>query len=233
MSKRLSISLAVTLCLVATTAFAQICIDIHGPGTDGCSPSPLAGNEVTIGGIVTVVPGTYNNGAVYFQCAGGGGMTLYDEALAGVVGLMDEVTVTGTVDAYYDEIQLINTTVIVDCAGCGVVVPTCIGTGALAAGTDKLGSLMTVQGLLAKVSIGFNSTYVVDDGTGPVTVFVDGTTGIDTAIMDQWLGDIVAVTGVTKCYNGEGEILPRFDDDIKLCIVPTDDASWGALKAQY
>ena len=66
-----------------------------------------------------------------------------------------------------------------------------------------------------------------------MVVFVDGTTGIDTAVVDQWLGDIVAVTGVTKCYNDEGEILPRFQDDIKLCIVPNGDDSWGSWKARW
>ena len=106
MTKRLSIAITVALCLLSTAALAQTCQEIHGLGTSGCAPSPYEGSEVTLSGIITVVPGIYNGGAVYFQCTSGGGMTLYDSALDGVVGINDEVTVTGIVSAYGSEIQL-------------------------------------------------------------------------------------------------------------------------------
>ena len=90
------------------------------------------------------------------------------------------------------------------------VAATAIGTADLADGTNLFGDYLEVTGTLALVSSGFNSTYTVDDGSGPVTVYVDGTTGIDTAgHVDNFLGDIVTVRGASKCYYCTGELLPR------------------------
>jgi len=83
------------------------------------------------------------------------------------------------------------------------------------------------------VSSGFNSTYSIDDGSGPVVVFVDGTTGIDTAVVDAMVGDYIKVGGSTKCYNGEGEILPRRTADFCLISVPNETTSISDLKASY
>lgn len=227
-------SLTLVACLAMTgLAFAQTCQDIHNPGSNGCAPSQLAGDVVTLTGLVYVVPGTYNSGAMYWQCASGtGGMTLFDSGLVVAVG--DEVSVTGTVGAFGDEIQLENTTVTVLSSG-NFSLPTPIATGDLAAGTDMLGSLMTVQGMLSKTSADgcFNCQYAIDDGSGPVIVFVDGTTGITEADLDSWTGDIVKIQGATKCYNGEGEILPRYTTDICLIAIPNGESGWGALKAQF
>ena len=235
MHKRLMVfSLTLVACLaMAGLAFGQSCQDIHNLGSDGCAPSLLAGDVVTLTGLVYVVPGTYNGGSTYWQCSGGtGGMTLYDSGL--VVGVGDEISVTGTVGAFGDEIQLTSTTVTVLSTG-GFSLPTSIATGDLAAGTDLLGSLMSVQGLLTKTSADgcFNCEYTVDDGTGPIIVFVDGTTGITETDLDPWTGDIVKIQGATKCYNGEGEILPRFITDICLIAIPNEGQGMGMLKAQF
>ncbi len=237
MKRMLSISLftAVALLAVASLAFGQSYQDIHGVGTDGCAPSPLDGTSVSVTGIVYVVPGVYNAGSVYWQAAGGGagGCTLFDSSLAGVVSEGDEINVTGDVSFFGAEIELINTVVTVVTNG-NAIVSTPIATGDLAAGTDLLGDFLQVTGTLALVSTGFNSTYTVDDGSGPVTVFIDGTTLIDTATtLDPYLGDIVTVKGSTKCFNGEGELLPRRDADITLTAVPAPTSTWGSLKAQF
>ncbi len=236
MKKTLMLSL-ITMFVVFTMtsiAFAQTCQEIHNLGTNGCAPSDLDGTVVTVGGVVYVEPGTYNGGSVYWQCTGGtGGLTLYDSGLLGVVHVGDEISVTGTVGAYGSEIQLNSTAVTVLSNG-NTPTALAIATGDLAAGNDMLGDFMEVQGVLALVSSGYNSIYTVDDGSGPVTVFVDGTTGIDTTSrMDNFVGDIVLIRGATKCYNGEGELLPRSNDDVILVTIPNESMGWGALKAQY
>ena len=235
MHKRLVIfSLTLVACLaMAGLAFAQSCQDVHNPGTNGCAPSQLAGDVVTLTGIVYVVPGTYNSGSTYWQCSGGtGGMTLFDSGL--VVSLGDEISVEGTVGAFGSEIQLTSTTVTVLSSGNAEVV-TPMASGDLAAGTDMFGDLMSVQGLLSKTEADgcFNCEYAIDDGSGPVIVFVDGTTGITEAALDMWQGDIVKITGATKCFNDAGEILPRSVDDIVLITIPTQEQAWGARKAQF
>jgi hypothetical protein len=232
MKRKLPLFILVAACCLALAApsFAQTCPDIQG--ATGCAPSPLADSPVSLTGIVYVVNGTYNSGSVYFNCGvgGNGGMTFFDSGA--IVAEGDEITVTGTVGAFGDEIQINSPVVTINSAG-NPYSPEIIGTGDLADGTSNMGGFMQVTGTLAAVSSGFNSVYTVDDGTGPVLVFVDGTTGIDTSVVDAWLGDIVTVRGATKCFNGEGEILPRSNDDIDLTAVPVDARTWGSVKSTY
>lgn len=191
--------------------------EVHGTA-DGCSPSPLAGQLVTTYGVVYVPAGTYNSGSVYYQCADGG-LLFFQSGAPYAIG--DEIEVVGTVGAFGDEIQLNGASVQVLSTG-NMPMPHYMSTSVLSAGGDFLGDFIEIQGMLAKVSGGFNATYTVDDGTGPVVMFVDGTTGIDKDRVDSFIGRIVKVRGSTKCYNGEGEILPRFDADIEKVSVPFD-----------
>ncbi len=232
MIRKLPISILVlTGCLaLAAPTIAQTCADIHG--ASGCAPSPMDGAAVSLTGIVYVVNGTYNSGSIYFHCGSGGngGMTFFDSAV--VVADGDEITVTGTVGAFGDEIQLTGTAVTVNSSG-NAYTAEVIGTGDLAAGTPNLGGLMEVTGMLALVSEGFNSIYTVDDGTGPVLMFLDGSTGIDPVVVNGWLGDIVTVRGATKCFDGQGELLPRSIEDIVLDSVPVDVQNFGSVKSIY
>lgn len=191
--------------------------DVHGTG-DGCAPSPLAGQLVTTYGVVYVPAGTYNSGSVYYQCADGG-LLFFMSGAPYAIG--DEIKVVGAVGAFGDEIQLDGVSVEVQSTG-NMPMPHYISTSVLSAGGAFLGDFMEIQGTLAKVSGGFNATYTVDDGTGPVVMFVDGTTGIDKDRVDSFIGRTVMVRGATKCFNGEGEILPRFDADIEMVTVPFD-----------
>ena len=226
-SSVLSLALVAGLAGVAT---AQTSADIHGD--PGCAPSPLDGTVVTLTGVVYVEAGTYNSGSVYVQDNVSGGMTFFDSSFAGVIFEGDEIEFTGTVGAFGDEIQLNGVTATILSSGnTPVAVP--IGTGDLFDGTDQLGNFLEVEGVLSLVSSGFNSTYTVDDGTGPVIIFVDGTTGIDQTVLDSYVGDIVSVRGSSKCFNGEGEILPRRDGDITLVTVSTESKSWGEVKADF
>jgi hypothetical protein len=230
MQTKLSLFLALTLSLsLAGLAGAQTCPDIHGD--PGCAPSPLDGQVVTLTGVVYAAAGTYNSGSVYWQCAGGGGMTFFENGAPYALG--DEIEVSGTVGAFGDEIQ-INGAVVTLLSSGNAFSPNPIGTGDLADGTDMLGDFLEVTGVLSLVSEGFNTTYAIDDGTGPALVFVDGTTGIDTAFINaNYLGNEVSVRGASKCFNGEGEVLPREDGDFTLIAVPTVPTTWGTVKAKY
>ena len=235
MMKKLTTACLITVFALALPALAsaQTCAEIHNLGTNGCAPSDMADATVTVTGVIYVLPGTYNSGAMYWQC-GDGGLTLFDSGLAGAFSEGDMISVTGVVGAFSAEIQLNNPDVTLMSSG-NPVTATDIGTADLADGTDQLGDFMKVIGTLAKddPACSGQCTYTVDDGTGPVVVFVDGTTGIDTAAMDVYLGDIVSIQGATKCFNGIGELLPRRDSDIRLVSVPVDGESWGMLKANF
>lgn len=232
MIKKLTSSV-LSLALVAglsSVALAQTSADLHGD--PGCAPSPFDGQAVVLQGVIYSVAGVYNSGAWYIQDTTDGGMTFFDSGLAGLFNEGDLIELSGTVGAFGSEIQ-INTPVVTLISSGNSYSPVVFGTGDLADGTDQLGNLVEVQGVLAKISTGFNSTYTVDDGTGPVICFVDGTTGIDQVALDQWIGDIVRVRGASKCFNGEGEVLPRRDADITLITVANEASSWGAVKADF
>jgi DNA/RNA endonuclease YhcR with UshA esterase domain len=223
--------LSLVLVFAAAGASAQNCADIHS-ANNGCAPSPYDGASVSLTGNVYVQAGTYNSGSVYMQCPNGG-MTFFDSSTGGVIFEGDNITVTGTVSAYGDEIQFASgATVVLNSSG-NALNAIAIGTNDLADGSDQFGNFMKVQGVLSLVSSGFNSIYEVDDGSGPVTVFVDGTTGIDTAVVDAMLGDIVSVQGSTKCYSAAGELLPRHTADFVLMQVPNEQSTMGQIKASY
>jgi DNA/RNA endonuclease YhcR with UshA esterase domain len=215
---------------LATAVFAQSCQEIHGLGSNGCAPSPMEGTVVTVEGVCYVIAGTYNAGSVYWQCPDGEGGLLFFDSAATDIQEGDLIQVTGTVGAFGDEIQLNDAAwTIIENDHWGIPHP--IATGTLAGGTDLFGDFMRIEGVLSVIDSGY--LYEVDDGSGPVTVFIDNTTGIDIARMEQWLGDWVSVIGSTKCYEGAGEILPRRDLDIQLVSIPVERITWGALKALY
>lgn len=223
------LTLTTALAFGASAAMAQTCADIHAT-PNGCAPSPLDGTVVNLTGTVYVVAGTYNSGSVYFQCnSSDSGMIFFESGSTLEEG--DIINVSGTVGAFGDEIQLNGASYSV--IGSQPAEPTNITTSALQAGGDFLGDFMRVTGVLAKISSGFNSLYTVDDGSGPALVFVDGTTGIDTSVWDSYLGDLVSVIGATKCFGGEGEILPRRDEDLQLVSIPIVEDSFGTLKARF
>jgi len=126
------------------------------------------------------------------------------------------------VGAFGDEIQISGAVVEVLSSG-NTPMANYLPTGVLAAGGDFLGDFVELQGtLIEKTSSGFNDSYLIDDGTGPVIMFVDGSTGIDDDRVDSFIGRTIRVRGATKCFNDEGEILPRFDADIEAVSVPFD-----------
>jgi len=219
--------LTAALAVGSTAALAQTCADIQGTG---CAPSPLDGTSVNVTGTVYVEAGTYNSGSVYVQCSGSAsGITFFEFGSTLAEG--DVIDLSGTVGSFGDEIQLNSFSYNV--VGTQAANPTDISTGALFAGGDFIGDFMRVTGVLSVVSTGFNSVYSIDDGSGPVIVFIDGTTGIDTTEYDAYLGDLVSIIGATKCFNGEGEILPRRQEDLQLVSIPIVEDSFGALKARF
>lgn len=222
------------ICLVLTAgASAQTCREIHEIGSDGCAPSPLAGDPVSVTGVVYVPAGTYNTGSIYIQCGGGsGGMTFFDDDSQGILSEGDEIELSGQVGALGSEIKVVQALYEILSTGHSPM-PYNISTGELAGGTDRLGDFMVATGVLSEISHGTNCIYKLDDGSGPVVVFVDGTTGIDTRILDTIVGTEVEVRGATRCFQGAGEISPRRDSDIRTVETFAQRTTWGTLKSRY
>jgi len=172
---------------------------------------------------------------MYFQCPGGaGGMTLDEPSLLGLVNLGDEISVTGIVGANGRNIQFETGAVVTVLSHGNPEIVTPIGSGELDAGSNLIGGLMSVQGVLTNQwTGGFSHAYWLDDGSGPVIVFANGDTGLTPADFEPLIGNIVKITGATYWRETHGNISPRTVADLELITVPAADKDWGTLKASY
>jgi len=94
------------------------------------------------------------------------------------------------------------------------IAPLFVATGSIGEATEGL--LVRVVGTIVQPvepDLPFGYKVFVDDGTGPIRVFVNTTTGIDVSGLAQ--GQVVAVTGFSGQFI-DYEIDPRFPADIEV-----------------
>jgi len=92
--------------------------------------------------------------------------------------------------------------------------PLRVSTGAIGEATEGL--IVRVVGTIVQPvesDLPFGYKVIVDDGTGPIRVFVNTTTGIDVSGLAQ--GQVIAATGFSGQFI-DYEIDPRFPADIQV-----------------
>lgn len=197
--------------------------DVEGPTNSGQSvsiydiqyttsmngQSPLLGNMVTVTGIVT---GVMPTGEYFIQdaAAAWSGIYVYDNSNNPVVG--DEITITGTVDEFFDATQIENvTSFTVNSTGNAAPTPVIVNqTG------DLIGSsaekyehvLVTASGECTGELDGFNE-WKIDDGSGFVYI------ADDLYLYDQASqGAVYQVTGIVNYSFSQFRVLPRDVNDV-------------------
>ncbi|HKV08842.1 MAG TPA: DNA-binding protein [Thermoanaerobaculia bacterium] len=206
-SKTIALTLLILLALPAVAAAA---VPIAG-----ARDLPL-GTTVTIEGRVTVPSGLFSSASLEDQ-----GFAIQD-VTSGIWVRMDEnlglhrnqqVRVTGTLGQSFNIL-------FVDAEPSGVELlpgsPLRIATGEVGNATEGL--IITVAGVITDLfdDGSFGVQLSVDDGSGPVAVFVHRSTGIDPfEIPFIALGVRVQVTGFSSRFADEVELQPRFRDDIR------------------
>jgi DNA/RNA endonuclease YhcR with UshA esterase domain len=181
----------------------------------GARALPL-GTTVTIEGRVTVPSGVFSSASLEDQ-----GFAIED-ATGGVYVRLDvdlgihrnqQVRVTGTLDQSFNIL-------FVRAEPSGVQLlpssPLLIATGEVGSATE--GRIITVAGVITDIfdDGNFGVQFAVDDGSGPLAVFVHRSTGMDPfAIPFIGLGKKVQVTGFSSRFADEVELQPRFRDDIR------------------
>ena len=99
-------------------------------------------------------------------------------------------------------------------AGVGApVVPLWVTTGAIGEATE--GRLVLVIGRISTApssDLPFGYKFAVDDGSGPVQIFINTQTGIDVSHLAE--GQLVSVTGFSSQFETHYEIDPRRPTDI-------------------
>lgn len=222
-STRSIVSIAVTTCVLATTAC----------GSDEESPAPdeevavaisearglAEGSTATVDGVVTVAPGTFNS------ATGEQGFALQDDTGGIYVSLPDaldlgldtRVRVTGTLAQAAQQTVLNAKAASVTALGeAGAVGPKDVTTGGV--GEPVEGLLVRVGGRVTKAveddqPYGFK--VYIDDGSGEIQVFVhiaDGQPVIDTASLK--VDQDITVTGLAAQYETTYEVAPRSTGDL-------------------
>jgi uncharacterized repeat protein (TIGR01451 family) len=173
-------------------------------------------NEIfAVEGKVTAATGTYHANEWEIQDDSGGIAVYYYPPLPTALG--DTVRVVGALGDYGGQEQLINLLYSANLGSGPEVSPLITDTAVVASGSTE-GWLVQVEGIASGVpsSCGFNHSFYLNDGSGAVQIYVDGTTGLSVCSMGLQNGDFVTLTGFSSEYNGTPQIKPRIPADIRV-----------------
>ncbi|WP_437860429.1 DNA-binding protein [Sorangium sp. So ce363] len=222
-STRSIVSIAITTCLLATTACSS---GEESPAPDEevvvaiSEARGLAeGSTATVDGVVTVAPGTFNS------ATGEQGFALQDDTGGIYVSLPDaldldldtRVRVTGTLGQTAQQTVLnAKAASVTELGEAGAVGPRDVTTGEV--GEPVEGLLVSVGGRVTKAveddqPYGFK--VYIDDGSGEIQVFVhivDSQPVIDTASLK--VDQDITVTGLAAQYEATYEVAPRWTADL-------------------
>lgn len=178
------------------------------------------GSTVAVAGTVTVAAGSYNAGFVMQDSTAG--IYVYPTSFV-ETSLGDTLVLTGTLTAYRCLLEVAPAPSDVVPTGPGTVPdPLSYATGDI--GEDSEGWLVVIEGEVSGLP---GNPFTLDDGSGPVEVYVDADTGI--SLGDISNGDLLRVIGfsgqydsVSPCDSGY-QVQPRMQSDLILqdTIPPT------------
>ncbi len=176
------------------------------------------GTVVTVEGTVTVPSGAFSSssfdegfaiqdhtGGIYVSVADDLGLTVRQRVL--VTGqLVDSFGLLTLVPASDGDVEV--------AGGHGPrVKPLWVRTGSV--GPANQGLIVRVVGVITQPVLPdppFGNKVFVDDGSGPIRVFVNTSTGIDVSGLQQ--GQLLSVVGFSSAFN-DPEIDPRFQTDLR------------------
>lgn len=230
----LVILLIASVALSATTIYdIQYTTD---PGSDGTYPSPLAGQNVTVTGVVTGIrANTTGEIGKFFisQPEGGAWKGVYVFHWTTPVQIGDMVDVTGTVTEYFGFTELTYCTVTTLSSGNPVPNPSIVTTGQMAGGAiaeSYEGCLVKVMNVTTTQIADNYGQWAVTDGTG--VCYVDDLYYVQpNATMGETFTSIIGHVN----YNFEKyTINPRTLEDAQSGTpVSNTRKSWGKIKSIY
>jgi len=170
-------------------------------------------------GQVTVAPGTYSGNSFVIQDSTGG-IYIYSGAYAlPAMALGDTVLVTGTLKLFNGLLEVDPVQGVVNLGAGTVPDPAPTATGSV---DPTQGLLIEVTGTATWTSAppspgAANWTFYIDDGSGPVAVFVDRDTAID---MTSYTSPAeMTVIGFSSKYTNP-QVMPRVQSDIVVAAGP-------------
>lgn len=179
---------------------------------DASGDSPLKGQEVTISGVITAQTGIFSSSYYFVQDAPGpwNGIKVYDskraEALEG-----NWVTITGTVDEYYSETEIVDvTSFVVDSSNAKLPEPAMVTTNEAAAEQWE-GCLISVANVtVTNPAYSQYGEWQVDDGSGPLVLDDQADYYYEPVANDIF----DTIRGICVYTFGEYKLWPRLANDL-------------------
>jgi len=183
------------------------------------------GQTVTVEGVVTAGSGTFFD-VIYLQDATGG-ITIFGTIPSDkIIPLGAVLQIKGVVDAYNGDIELQFSDFADDFIWVGWTtepVPRAFTTGALDHDENE-GWLVKTEGFVTQIIDA--STCVIDDGSGPIVVFIDGYIGTLPAGLK--VGDYLSVIGLSGEYADGRRVRVRNAGDVSAVVTYTLTYTAGA-----
>lgn len=175
--------------------------------------SAAEGTEVTVEGVVSVPSHALSPNDEGFAIQSGKYGIYIHDSLEGDYQLGDTVTVTGEVGDNFGQVWGVYPSSISVTGSHPVHPAKPHDTGDV--NEDSEGTLVRVTGTVQDAVFDdapFGWVFHIDDGSGPLTVFVYTGTGIDTSDIAE--GDELEITGFSGQFISHYELNPRFQSDI-------------------
>ena len=169
------------------------------------------GEEVTIEGTVTALPGVLSSQYFYIQ-DGTGGIQIYCYGkIFPNMAVGDSISVTGELSETSNErrVKISGADKIIILNHTEPLTPMEITTSEI--GEESEGEFVKTAGIVTETS---GDTFYISDGIKEIKVIIRSTTGIDKPKMKK--GDQVEVMGIVSQYKDEYRILPIDQDDVKI-----------------
>jgi uncharacterized repeat protein (TIGR01451 family) len=166
-----------------------------------------------ITGTITAMPGIYNNFVMFVQDSSGG-IEIYDGNLTGLgYDEGDVLRVVGHLETYQGVRELVPCSIEVLSVGT-MPTPIVYATGDITYTTE--GWWIQVEGFVSSiVPAGINRKFNLDDGSGPVEIFVDGSSPGLVAWFEAnvHVGEYWRIQGVAARYYETPQVWPRYTTD--------------------
>lgn len=170
------------------------------------------GATVLVEGTVTVAPGVFDGGFAIQDHSAGIWVLAPADSVRLIVG--QRVRVQGTLDEPNGQLAIMPAA-IRPLGEADAPSPRDLRTGLLNESME--GWLVKIRGRVAAEAVNdepWGWKVMVDDGTGPVLVFVDAETNVD--VRPLRAGDTVEVTGFAGQYDDHYEVVPRVQGDVRV-----------------
>ena len=170
------------------------------------------GKQVIVEGVLTVT--SQHGGPAFIQDATGG-IAVYDLQIHANDSLQigDSVRIAASIGAFNEQVQLVDVTALEKVGeSAGPVEPKVVTIAELAVVEGELVTLQNVSFTKAEGLLFPNSNYTIQDETGTTEVRIDD--NVESLIGKKVPEGSVIITGVVGSFQGNIQLLPRFEADL-------------------